>query len=494
MDIWTHVNDDVVKSLIAVTAVAGAVLVLAGLVRASRGRLRHQIVILDMSQADLGPAVVAGLSSLLRQEVRNVLNRPDAPDSASLVATVGEDIAGGVAFLHSQVQDMPRLQLEVLAAPRDEVGMLAGGIRAVSPDRAEGLLGALSAALPMQRGSIVQPMPQAREWGGLRQVGLTLDAGPIDRAHQASATFWSIGAASGTTGNAPNDRNQLDDLLRPAATWIVIYLVAGSLPVRRSERNWFANAFHGKNLVQFCDEVDALRAILAAQLATYEMFWYSAKPLVALGFSAQALDDAHRAMRLLDGYFRPHYIAGTIHESRGNALIALKDLLGGADHAADTSLVDSYARQAAESFDKAHEEFDQALTLLDRPGSAATGRAGELRPDFRVRSLKAALRGSHPRHALDQVPKEEITWTTLEQRYNVACLYAVASAVACDLGRDGHEFARRSRSELVAVLNQDPTLADTAESDPDLRLAFTHDELHGIAQGARGAATLKSSA
>src|SRR5215831_10502273 len=84
--------------------------------------------------------------------------------------------------------------------------------------------------------------------------------------------------------------------------------------------------------------------------------------------------------------------------------------------------------------------------------------------------------------------------TTVEQNYNVACLYAVASAVAGNLGRDSQELARRSHRKLVAVLDRDPTLADTVESDTDLRLAFTFEELHTLAQTARGATTVKSSA
>ena len=491
MMLWSQVNDRALQSLIGAIMLAAVLLVVAGLVRAVRGRRRHQLIIPDMSQDDLGPAAVAGLSPLLRQEVRKYFNSESVLESsASLAATVGKDIAGGIDGLHSRVKDIPRLRLEVLAAPRDEIGMLAGGIRAVSPDRAEGLLGALSAALPVQRGSIVRLTPRTRDWGGSRQVGLTLEAGPIDHAHQASATFWLIGAAAESTGNAPDDRDQLTDLLRPAANWIGIYLIAGSLPVRRSKRRLFSRVFN-KGL---CDEAEALRVIFAGQLATYEMFWYLDKePLIALGFSAQALDDVSRATRVLEGYFRPHYLAGTIHEHRGNALIALKDVVPDADHAAASRLVDSYADQASKSFDKAHEEFDQALKLLDQFRGAANLRAAELRPDYRVRSLKAALRGSNPSRVLDQL-NEEITLTTVEQNYNVACLYAVASAVAGNLGRDSQELARRSHRKLVAVLDRDPTLADTVESDTDLRLAFTFEELHTLAQTARGATTVKSSA
>jgi tetratricopeptide (TPR) repeat protein len=479
MLLWSQVDDDAIRSLIA----AAAVLVVLGLARAWRARRRYQLVIPDMDQAGEGSAVVAGVSSLLRQQVRRVFNRPGAPDAASITTTVGEDIAGDVVVLHTRVKDIPRLQLEVMAAPRDEIGTLAGGIRAVSSDSGEGLVGALSIVLPAQRGSTIQPMTQTREWGGWRQVGLALDAGPIDRAHHASATFWSIGTPSGTNGTAQSDRDQIIELLRPAAIWISIYLVAGSLPIRRSPRLSFARIFHRKDINH---EVDALRAILAAQLATYEMSWYSAKPLIALGFSDQALDDVDRAMRVLDSYFRPHYIAGTIHELRGNALIALKDHLSSIKEAADTALVSSYASRAARSFDQAHEEFDQALTLLNHTAGTTAGRSAELRSDFHIRSLKATLRGSDPSRALDQVLNEKVVGATLEQRYNLACLYAIASAVAGDLGRDGQELAMRSRTHLNAVIDEDRTFKNIMGSDPDLLLAFKPEELQDIARHARG--------
>jgi len=481
MLLWGQVDDDAVRSLIA----AAAILVVLALARIWLARRRYQLVIPDMDHAGESPAVVAGVSSLLRRQVRRVFSRPGAPDGASMVKTVGADIDSGVVVLHTRVKDIPRLQIEIMEAPRDEIAKLTGGLRAVSPDSGEGLVGALSTVLPEQRGATIQPMMRTREWGGKRQVGLTLDAGPIDHAHHASATFWSTSTPSGTT--AESDRDQIVGLLRPAAIWIALYLVAGSLPIRYSQQLSFARIFHRKDI---SDEVDALRAILAAQLATYEMGWYSTKPLIALGFSDQALDDVERAMRVLKTYFRPHYIAGTIHELRGNALIALKDHNG----AADTGLVGSYASRAARSFDQAHKEFDQALKLLNHPDSRAAKRAAELRSDFHVRSLKAALRGSDPSHALDQVQNEEITWDDVEQRYNVACLYAVASAVADDLSRDGQELAKCSRAHLNAVIDEDRSFRNIMGSDTDLLLAFKPEELQDIAQRTRCATNPKLSA
>lgn len=500
MIFWSQVNDRAVQSLIGVIMLTAAILVVVGLVRALRGRERYQLVILDVDPADLEAAAVARLSEKLQQKVRKLFHSQGALDyPRSLKETVGKDIDAGIGGLHSRVKDISRLEAEVLSAPRDEIEMLAAGIGALTPDRAEGLVRALSGVFPVQHGSTIKTTVRTREWGGVRQVGLTLDAGPIHRGPQASATFWSIGAASGTGGSAPNYRDQLKYLLRPAALWIGIYLVAGTVPIRSVKRLSLARTFQSKDLR---DEVDALRAIFAAQLAAYEMFWYSKDPLVALGFSPQALDDVERAMHVLKKYFRPHYLAGTIHEHRGNAQTALKDLVGGAPHGADSRLVNSYAGRAIKSYDKAHEEFEQALTLLDQPDRRTAGRAKELRLDIHVRSLKTALRGSDPGRALDQVlkefdqvPNEEVTSTTPDQRYNVACLYAVASAVAEKYpDRDGGELARRFRKELVAVLDQAPALADTVESDADLLLAFTPEELHGLAHGARDAATATQTA
>jgi hypothetical protein len=191
-------------------------------------------------------------------------------------------------------------------------------------------------------------------------------------------------------------------------------------------------------------------------------------------------------MRVLKTYFRPHYIAGTIYELRGNVLTALKDHLSSVNDAADTALVGSYASRAVRSFDQAHEEFDQALELLNHPDGRAAKRAAGLRSDFHVRSLKAALRGSDPSHALDQVQNEEITWDDVEQRYNVACLYAVASAVADDLNRDGQELTKWSRAHLNAVIDEDRSFGSNMGSDPDLLLAFKPEELQDIAQRTRG--------
>lgn len=483
MTLWSQLNDRLLGSVITAAALAAVAFVVVGLVRAWHSRRRYQLVIPDIDRADLGLHAAADISSLLRQWVRRVFNGPGAPDSASLAATVGADIAGGVVDLHIRVKDIPQLQLEIMSAPRDEMGILAEGIRAVIPDRSEGLLSVLLAALPAQRGSIVQPLVQRRKRTGVRQVGLSLDTGPIDRAHQASATFWSPGAPSGGDGAAPSDRDQLVELLRPTAAWIAIYLVAGSLPLRRARRLSFSRAFHGKEVR---DEIDALRAILAAQLATYEMFWHATRPLIALGFADQALDDVNRARRLLPGYFRPHYIAGTIHELTGDALIMLRGRLNAADGAADRSLEQSYEHDAASSFDRAHNEFDRAQTLLGEWIRAGNEHAGELRTDFHIRSLKAPLRGSDPERALDRVLSEDITGTTPDQNYNVACLFAVASTVASGLGRDsdGQELAKRSAEELTAALGQDPTFADMIDSDPDLLSAFTPDALRDIAQAA----------
>jgi hypothetical protein len=220
------------------------------------------------------------------------------------------------------------------------------------------------------------------------------------------------------------------------------------------------------------------------------MFWFQRKPLIALGFSDRALDDVDHAMRLLDTYFRPHYIAGTVHELRGDALMALEHRLRGAN---DTAFADSCARHATKSFDQAHKEFGRALTLV---GDAARAPAytEELRSDFYVRCLKAALRGSDSGWAIEKVLEEEIVWTTSEQHYNVACLYAVASAVADELGRDSQGLAMQAKSHLSAVIEDDATFANVIESDSDLLSAFPCDELREIAQRARGAATPKLSA
>jgi hypothetical protein len=400
----------------------------------------------------------------------------------SLEKTVGADIDGGVVHLQYGVARRRKsargtewIKTDIVAAPRDEMIMLADGIRAISPDRVDGLVGAVAAFLPQQRGLTVQPIPQVRERNGVHQVGLTLEAGPIGLAYQASATFWSPGSASTTAGNAHGDLDQLEALLEPAATWIAIYLVSNSMSVHPSRWHPLRTIARGSPSAQLEGEATALRSLLAAQLASYEMSWYAKEePLVCLGFSEQALDDIHRATAILKGYFRPHYIAGTIHELRGDALLALSTTSGR-----------RYAEQARKSFDQASKESGVALEMLNEKACElyreADGqdneRVTQLRPEYQIRSLKAALRGSDPNGALNRVSTADITWSNVDQHYNWVCLCAIAATAARELHRDDHEFASLARDEFVAVLRKSPDFEEMVESDPELSAAFTQYEI-----------------
>jgi hypothetical protein len=234
----TTVTDSVTRILIAVLVLAAVGIVVAGLWRAYTGRRRPQLVITDMVSVDwLHRSVTPGLSSLLRQFVRRRLREPTGPSALSLLSTVAPDIKGGILELtFASIVDVARIEGEVLSAERDELTLVAGGIHALAPSRADGFIGALSVALPPQRGLLVQPTPLSREVDGKCQIGLTLDAGPLGRGPDASATFWSDVLPNGAADEKLAQRTKLFDLLEPAGTWIALHVIGENLTVEANRR------------------------------------------------------------------------------------------------------------------------------------------------------------------------------------------------------------------------------------------------------------------
>jgi hypothetical protein len=422
--------------LVGVLVLAAAVVVVAGLFRARDGRRLPQLVIADLADADwLATSITPGLSSLLRQHVRRRLSEPSGPDSRSLAKTVQSDIEGGIFGLsYAAVSDFAQIDAglirpdagqadhEVLASQRDELSLVSGGIHALAPDRADGLIGALSVALPAQRGLIVRSTPLAREVGGCCQIGLTLDAGPLGRGPNASATFWSESIP--TDDVTDKDMAQRTRLLGP------------------------------------------LRAILTAQLAGYEMKRMKDRPATALGFSEQAIEDAHRAMRALPTYHRPHYIAATVQSHRG----ACYDVLRSGEVLAPTATVlDTYRRAAAAAYECAEQSFRRAEALITTNGDArATPRAATVLRGIRILRLRAALHGSDPGAALEDLDRDGVTPTLPEQYYNAACLYSAAVKVGAELGRDHADYAQLALLNLARAAVSRPDYLADALTDPEL--------------------------
>jgi hypothetical protein len=496
----TGVADSVTRVLIAVLVLAAVVVVVAGLVRARYGRRRPQLVITDMVSVDwLEDSVTPGLSSLLRQYVRRRLREPSGPSALSLLNTVQPDIQGGILELtFASVGDVARVEGEVLSTQRDELTMVAGGIHALAPTRAEGVIGALSVALPPQRGLLVQPTPLSREVGGQCQIGLTLDAGPLGRGPDASATFWSDVIPEGCANEKLAQRSKLLELLEPAGTWIALHVIGENLTVDTAAR-----MPHGmkrqQQRVGCAQERDALRAILTAQLAGYEMNRMLDQPAIALGFSDQAIEDAHRASEVLPRYHRPHYIAATVHDHRGTCY----ELLQRGDSVPPTGVVlDTYRKKAATAYLIAEEEFRTAEEMLADHRAAAKhdqktknghDRA-ETREGVRIRRLKAALHGSNARVALDELDRDGVKAITPDQHYNAACLYAAAAAYCSSVGGNRTHYARLALRELAESLLDRRDYTPHALADPELSLGLDLSIIQNLCKGARNPQTVELAA
>ena len=213
-------------------------------------------------------------------------------------------------------------------------------------------------------------------------------------------------------------------------------------------------------------ERDALRAILTAQLAGYEMNRMKDRPAAALGFSEQAIEDAHRAMRVLPTYHRPHYIAATVHSHRG----ACYDILrGGEVLAPTTTVLDTYRRAAATSYRCAEESYRRAEALVTTNGDAhAAARATTVLQGIRIQRLRAALHGRNPATALDELDRDGVAPTLPEQRYNAVCLYSAAAKVGAELGRGREDYRRLALLHLArTAVSRLDYLAD-ALADPEL--------------------------
>ncbi len=464
------IADQISHTAAAVLIVAAAGVTVVGLVRAWRGRCRDQLVIPDITDpGGFGDSVTAGLSSLLRQQVRRRLSTPTAPGVDTLAETVKPDVALGVLVLeHTRIGDVVRIN-EVMATQRDELATVADGIRGLAPSQAAGILGVLSAALPQQRGVIVVATPLIRAVAGVEQTGLTIDVGPLGRAPDASATFWSAGTPIVATDNSAARRSELYDLLEPAAKWIALHVIGTTLTVE-ARRRWWRRDPNEAITTSARDERVALRALLTAQLAGYEMNAAIKQPTIALGFGDQALEDANRAMRTFPKYHRPRYLIGAIHEHLGNCYSELHRTLTG-----DAASVPAYAAMAATAYATAAREFGEAEGLLksvqlrvDPPPPPPSAAHAAMLARLAVRRLKAGLRGPDAHECWQYLRSAELPSTTPTDRYNIACLYAVSAVVGARLQMPTELDRRRCVQHLSYTVLVDTRYAAKSRADPDL--------------------------
>ncbi|HEV7712363.1 MAG TPA: hypothetical protein VGP16_29500, partial [Asanoa sp.] len=183
--------DTISKATLAAAAVVAVVVILVGLSRAIRERLRQQLVINDTAPL---PAAIAGsegealtLSPWLRQRVQAALT-----DEAAAARGIVDDV------FRRDVR-LQRLPAEVAitddtepitSAAKDTMATVANGLRAVAPGQADGILGALSSALPNPRGCLVQTAPLLRGESGNQRLGLAIELHDLDGSPIAATTLW----------------------------------------------------------------------------------------------------------------------------------------------------------------------------------------------------------------------------------------------------------------------------------------------------------------
>jgi tetratricopeptide (TPR) repeat protein len=287
------------------------------------------------------------------------------------------------------------------SSAEDSLSALSAGIGAVVPDKAAGLVGALTAALPTQRGWRVRALPTVRGSDTSAEIGINLELGPLGQVPDSVTTFWKtsegFAAASDEANRTAAIGALLHCLLEPASMWIAIRLVSRSLRHTPSPTWWALPRGRERRR-----ELAGMQLQLAGQLSLY-----ASRKLEEydLGFAEQALSDLAEARRLLPDYFRPHSTAAAVRER-----IGWSHRRDGADE------------PARRNFAEAVRGYDQATELLrSRPGAAADA----ARKRIAARRTKCRILSEDPGHLV--LAKTEIaqlaqwadpTWIAL---YNAAC-------------------------------------------------------------------------
>ena len=439
------VADAVTKSAIAVLTLIAAGLVLVGLARAWRGRRQAQVVVADVVPATGLPAATSGLSTLLRQAVRQALQWQREDASKAVLETVDMDMTSGLLSVRGRVQ-VKSVAQGLQSTVQDSLTTLAAGIRALAQKEAEGLTAAIGSALPAQRGWVVRTFPLTGGRDG-RDVGLSLEFGPLGRAADSVTTFWLAGDAEANEADRAQQVSALlHQLIEPAALWIATRLVAGqlaqtSLPAWRrfTPGVWSAR------------EIGGLQMQLAGQLSLYAM---RMQPGFDRGFAEQALDDLDKAEKRLPGYFRPHLTAANVHERLGH----------------------SYRREgqqqdAATEFLQAIKGYDRAEAALEEIDADQAERGAAL-VRVRVRRAKCRLLTNDvgqlviAESELRELPSTGTEWRDL---YNGACTFAVAAATFALVETDRNAYQQQAWRLLgLAFAGKGDRPWQLVLTDPDL--------------------------
>ncbi|MEV4535238.1 hypothetical protein AB0J82_15545 [Asanoa sp. NPDC049518] len=440
--------DTISKATLAAAAVVAVVVILVGLSRAIRERLRQQLVINDTAPL---PAAIAGsegealtLSPWLRQRVQAAL----ADEAAAARGIVDDVFQRDVALRRLPAEIAIKDDTEpITSAAKDTMATVASGLRAVAPGQADGILGALSSALPSPRGCLVQTAPLLRGDAGNQRLGLAIELHELDGSPIAATTLWE---PLGTDPSGQSWQERLVALIEPAAHWVALRLVARRLramPAGGLRVPWLSRR---RSLTTRLE----LQRMLAAALTLDAMKEFAGH---TLAFGAEALDDLDQVGFALRAYHRPAAIRGAVQERLGFAY-RLEN-------------VETKARRAFLDASESWAEAEQRLVTNpgDNAGSTTETALADERERHRVRRLKCALLSGDlaatsvaAEELRDQPPKAAGDARTL---YAIACLYSCAAERVEKAAYLPLAWSYLGRALLAAT---EDLMWDQARSDPEL--------------------------
>jgi hypothetical protein len=422
-------SDEVIKTVVAVLTLVAAAVVVLGLGRALLGRRRPQVVIEDVVAVEGMTAPAAGLSPQLRQAVRQALLQESRNASYAVLDTLDQDIKDGLLRAYGSVQ-VKTISTGLRSTAEDSLTVLAAGLRAVAAKEAEGLLAALGAALPAQRGWAVRVFPVIRGTRSRIEVGVVAELAELGHPPDAVTTFWCPPENIRSKTDAAREaviQASLYRLLEPTALWIATRLVARQLARSSVPRRW--RVLYRTRLSK---ELAGLQMQFAGQLSLYAT---RKQKEFDRGFAQQALADLSESAQRLPEYFRPLTTQAAVHERLGWSFRATNE-----------------SASAADEFNRAIRDYDQALLLLAQAMEAGLDGREKALERINIRRAKCRLLAADQSQLL--IARQELSLfrnmagTTSRDLYNGACLYAVA--IDCpDLPSDEKEWCTRYAWHLL---------------------------------------------
>jgi hypothetical protein len=440
--------DTISKATLAAAAVVAVVVILVGLSRAIRDRLRQQLVINDTAPL---PAAIAGsegealtLSPWLRQRVQAAL-----ADEAAAARGIVDDVFQRDVRLHRLPTEIAITDdtEPITSAAKDTMATVANGLRAVAPGQADGILGALSSALPNPRGCLVQTAPLLRGETGNQRLGLAIELHELDGSPIAATTLWE---PPGTDPSGQSWQERLVTLIEPAAHWVALRLVARRLRATTAGGLRVPWLSRRRSLATRLE----LQRMLAAALTLDAMKAYAEH---ALAFGAEALDDLDQVGSALHAYHRPAAIRGAVQERLGFAYRA--------------EGVEAKARRAFLDASESWGEAEQRLVANpgDNAASTTASALADERERQRVRRLKCALLSGDL--VASAVAAEELRDQPPQAAGDARTLYAIACLYCCAAERvDAAKYRPVAWSYLGRALlaATEELMWDQARSDPEL--------------------------